>query len=129
MSDTPIYVTQPLLPELDEFLPYLEQIWASKQLTNGGTMHRQLEQQLAEYLGVEHVALFNNGTIALLVNALASGGCQCCTRVVQQRPQQVLDGIGFDQVVIVQNFDVFALCQFDAFLDPPKPHKRFSFFE
>ena len=66
MNDTPIYVTQPLLPELDEFLPYLEQIWASKQLTNGGTMHRQLEQQLAEYLGVEHVALFNNGTIALL---------------------------------------------------------------
>ena len=42
MNDTPIYVTQPLLPELDEFLPYLEQIWASKQLTNGGTMHRQL---------------------------------------------------------------------------------------
>lgn len=62
----PIFVTQPLLPELEEFLPYLEQIWASKQLTNGGPMHRQLEQQLAEYLGVEHIALFNNGTTALL---------------------------------------------------------------
>ncbi|MCK9238351.1 MAG: DegT/DnrJ/EryC1/StrS family aminotransferase, partial [Thiopseudomonas sp.] len=36
------------------------------QLTNGGPMHRELEQQLADYLGVEHIALFNNGTIALL---------------------------------------------------------------
>lgn len=66
MNDDPVYVTQPLLPELEEFLPYLEQIWASKQLTNSGPMHRQLEQQLAEYLGVEHIALFNNGTTALL---------------------------------------------------------------
>lgn len=66
MSNDPIYVTQPLLPDLEEFLPYLEQIWASKQLTNGGNMHRQLEQQLADYLGVEHIALFNSGTIALL---------------------------------------------------------------
>lgn len=66
MDQKNIYVTQPLLPELDEFLPYLEQIWDSKQLTNGGNMHRQLEQHLAEYLGVRHVSLFNNGTIALL---------------------------------------------------------------
>jgi len=66
MSDNPIYVTQPLLPALDEFIPYLKEIWANKQLTNSGPMHRQLEGQLAEYLGVEHIALFNNGTIALL---------------------------------------------------------------
>lgn len=66
MSDKPIYVTQPLLPELTEFIPYLEQIWENKQLTNGGSMHREFEDQLAAYLGVEHVALFNNGTIALL---------------------------------------------------------------
>lgn len=66
MSDKPVYVTQPYLPPLDEFLPYLEQIWANKTLTNGGPMHQQLEQALCEYLGVEHIALFNNGTIALL---------------------------------------------------------------
>lgn len=29
-------------------------------------MHQQLEQALCDYLGVEHIALFNNGTIALL---------------------------------------------------------------
>jgi len=66
MSDKPIFVTQPYLPPLDEFLPYLEDIWATKVLTNGGAMHQQLEQALCEHLGVEHLALFNNGTIALL---------------------------------------------------------------
>lgn len=66
MSDKPLYVTQPYMPPLEEFIPYLEKIWASKILTNGGPMHQQLEQALCEHLGVEHLALFNNGTIALL---------------------------------------------------------------
>ncbi|MDA3834254.1 MAG: DegT/DnrJ/EryC1/StrS family aminotransferase [Spirochaetales bacterium] len=66
MSDNPIFVTQPYLPPLEEFIPYLEKIWDSKILTNGGQMHQKLEQALSEYLGVEHIAIFNNGTIALL---------------------------------------------------------------
>lgn len=66
MTEKPIYVTQPYLPPLEEFIPYLEQIWDNKILTNGGPMHQQLEAALSEYLCVEHVALFNNGTIALL---------------------------------------------------------------
>lgn len=35
-----IPVTSPLLPPLEEFLPYLEQIWTSRILSNGGEMHR-----------------------------------------------------------------------------------------
>lgn len=66
MSDKPVFVTQPYLPPLEEFVPYLEQIWDNKILTNGGPMHQQLEQALCDYFGVEHIALFNNGTIALL---------------------------------------------------------------
>jgi len=66
MKQNPIYVTQPYLPPLEEFTPYLEQIWANKTLTNGGPFHQQLEQALAEYLGVPHVALFSNGTLALI---------------------------------------------------------------
>lgn len=66
MNSKPIYVTQPTLPPLDDFIPYLEKIWASKTLTNGGPFHQQLEQALCEYLGVEHVSLFTNGTIALI---------------------------------------------------------------
>lgn len=62
----PIYVTQPYLPPLEEFIPYLEQIWENKILTNGGPFHQQLEKALCEYLGVEHIALFTNGTIALV---------------------------------------------------------------
>jgi dTDP-4-amino-4,6-dideoxygalactose transaminase len=66
MSDKPIYVTQPHLPPLEEFLPYLRTIWDNKILTNGGEFHRQLEQELCRYLGVEHISLFSNGTIALI---------------------------------------------------------------
>jgi dTDP-4-amino-4,6-dideoxygalactose transaminase len=62
----PIYVTQPYLPPLEEFIPYLEKIWENKILTNGGPFHQQLEKALCEYLGVEHIALFTNGTIALV---------------------------------------------------------------
>ncbi|MBR7630582.1 DegT/DnrJ/EryC1/StrS family aminotransferase [Aeromonas popoffii] len=66
MNNKPIYVTQPYLPPIEEFVPYLEQIWQNKVLTNGGPMHQQLEKELAEYLGVNQVVLFNNGTNALL---------------------------------------------------------------
>jgi dTDP-4-amino-4,6-dideoxygalactose transaminase len=62
----PIYVTQPYLPPLEEFIPYLEKIWETKKLTNSGPFHQQLEQALCEFLGVEHIALFTNGTIALV---------------------------------------------------------------
>lgn len=61
-----IFVTQPLLPPMEEFMPYLEQIWENKWLTNGGPFHQELEKQLANYLGVEHLALFTNGTLALV---------------------------------------------------------------
>ncbi|KAF1022973.1 MAG: dTDP-4-amino-4,6-dideoxy-D-glucose transaminase [Acinetobacter bereziniae] len=65
MNET-IYVTQPVLPELDDFIPYLEQIWKNKVLTNCGPLHQQLEQELCDYLGVDYISLFNNGTIALV---------------------------------------------------------------
>ena len=65
MSD-PVYVTRPFLPALSEFIPYLEKIWESKILTNGGPLHQQFEEALSEYLGIDHVALFTNGTIALV---------------------------------------------------------------
>ena len=65
-SNKPVYVTQPVLPPLEEFLPYLEKIWQSKWLTNAGPFHEQLERELCDYLGVKHIALFTNGTIALV---------------------------------------------------------------
>lgn len=61
-----IYVTRPFLPPLDEFIPYLEEIWESKCLTNNGHFHQMLEKELAEWLGVKYVSLFANGTLALV---------------------------------------------------------------
>lgn len=66
MSKKPITVTQPYLPPLEEFIPYLEKIWESKWLTNNGPYHQELETALARHLGVEHLALFANGTLALV---------------------------------------------------------------
>ncbi len=64
--NNPIFVTQPSLPELEEFIPYLEQIWESKHLTNEGPFHKQLEKRLAEFLEVPYISLFANGTLALV---------------------------------------------------------------
>ncbi|MEK1910328.1 DegT/DnrJ/EryC1/StrS family aminotransferase [Pseudomonas sp. S1Bt23] len=60
------FVTQPSLPPLEEFIPYLQKIWNNKILTNCGPFHEQLEKALCEYLGVEHICLFTNGTLALV---------------------------------------------------------------
>jgi dTDP-4-amino-4,6-dideoxygalactose transaminase len=61
-----IFVTKPLLPPVEEYKAYLDAIWASGHLTNGGPFHAQLEAALCDYLGVAEISLFNNGTIALL---------------------------------------------------------------
>lgn len=69
--ELPIYVTQPFLPPLAEFIPYLSKIWNSKILTNSGPFHQQLEQALCDYLGVNHVALFSNGTLGIVTGLQA----------------------------------------------------------
>src|SRR5690606_21571412 len=61
-----IPVTSPLLPPLEEFIPYLEEVWRSRILTNGGKMHQALEAALCQRLGVGHMALMANGTLALV---------------------------------------------------------------
>lgn len=61
-----ITVTQPALPPIEEFIPYLKEIWSSKILTNNGPFHQKLEQALSEYLGVPYLSLFCNATIALI---------------------------------------------------------------
>lgn len=66
MKDKTVYVTKPSLPPLEEFMPYLEQIWQNRVLTNGGPFHQQLENALCDYLGVPYISLFSNATIALI---------------------------------------------------------------
>ena len=66
MSSDKVYVTRPSLPAIDELIPMLNEVWESRILTNGGKFHVALEAGLCNYLGVKHISLFNNGTIALL---------------------------------------------------------------
>ncbi len=66
MNQKQITVTSPLLPDLDEFHGLLKEIWDSKWITNNGQFHQQLEKALCDYLGVEYLSLFTNGTLPLI---------------------------------------------------------------
>ena len=65
--DKKIFVTQPLLPELEALDEELKEIWATKKVTNAGPKHNLLEEKLKEHLNVSNVSLCNNGTLALLI--------------------------------------------------------------
>lgn len=61
-----IFVTQPLLPTLEDMSKELGDVWETKWLTNHGKKHNELEEKLKLELKVKNLSLFNNGTIALL---------------------------------------------------------------
>ena len=61
----PIYVTKPFLPPIEEFKEGLTEIWANHWLTNDGPVIRRFEKEIKQYLNVQNVTLFNNGTLAL----------------------------------------------------------------
>lgn len=62
-----IYITRPIFPNLKEFAKELDDIWKSQWISNNGPKHQLFEKKIKKVLGVPHVALFNNGTIALLI--------------------------------------------------------------
>lgn len=66
MAEKQITVTSPLMPSLEEFNVYLEDIWKRKWITNNGYYHKELEKALCEYLGVPYISLFTNGTLPLI---------------------------------------------------------------
>lgn len=65
-KDNKIFVTRPVLPPRDEFHQMCDEIFDSEWLTNMGEKHNLLETRLKEYLSVDNMSLFNNGTNALL---------------------------------------------------------------
>lgn len=66
-DDPMINVTKSYLPDRRKFDAYLDRIFASGQLTNGGPLVKELQARLEDYLGVRHVLLVANGTMALTV--------------------------------------------------------------
>ena len=111
MKNKPIYVTQPFLPPLEEFIPYLEEIWNSKILTNNGPFHQQLEQALCEYLGVNHISLFTNCTIAMVtaLQALRITGEVITTPYSFVATSHSLLWNGIKPVFVDINLDIFNL--------------------
>jgi len=67
----PIFVTRPLIPDIHKVNEKLQEIFTSKWLTNNGTQHCKLEDRLKQYLQVNNLVLFNNGTLALLLGIKA----------------------------------------------------------
>jgi dTDP-4-amino-4,6-dideoxygalactose transaminase len=65
----PIYVTRPVMPDLERVTEKLKEVWDAKWLSNGGAQHHALEERTRAFLKVPKLSLFNNGTIALMVAA------------------------------------------------------------
>lgn len=71
IKDESIYITRPLLPDLNDVYAKLKDVWDSKWLTNNGPQEGYLKEELKQYLQVENLSLFNNGTFALLLGLRA----------------------------------------------------------
>ncbi|MGM0953489.1 MAG: DegT/DnrJ/EryC1/StrS family aminotransferase [Pseudomonadota bacterium] len=60
-----IQVTKPVIPDLSSVQKYLEKVHKRAWLTNNGPLVRELTERLQDYLGVRHLLLTANGTLAL----------------------------------------------------------------
>ena len=67
-----ILVTRSSMPELDEYINEIKNIWDSHWLTNMGEYHNRLTKELIEYLSVDDISLFSNGHMALELAIQAS---------------------------------------------------------
>jgi dTDP-4-amino-4,6-dideoxygalactose transaminase len=106
-----IYVTRPHLPPLADVTKLMEGIWDRRVLTNGGPLHERLEAELAAYLGVEHLALVANGTLALLIGlkALRLQGEVITTPFSFVATSEALSWNGLEPVFADINPDTFCL--------------------
>lgn len=72
-----ILVTRSSMPEIDEYVEEIREMWDTHWLTNMGPKHKQLESDLADYLGIDKdkITLFVNGHLALecIIEALELG--------------------------------------------------------
>ncbi len=60
-----INVTRSSMPSYEEYCEEIKDLWDSRWLTNMGAKHQKLQGELETYLGVDHVALYTNGHLAL----------------------------------------------------------------
>lgn len=60
-----ILVTRSSMPSMEEYVDEIRDIWDSHWLTNMGPKHKELQKELEEYLGVDHIDLLTNGHMSL----------------------------------------------------------------
>lgn len=68
-----ILVTRSSLPDFDEYVEEIRDIWNSHWLTNMGVKHLKLQQELLQYMGVPAIELLTNGHMALELSIQAMG--------------------------------------------------------
>lgn len=73
MSNRPIQVVQSSMPPFEEYMDEIKDIWDSRMLTHQGPKYCELEEKLRTYLGVDDIALFANGHLALELAIEAMG--------------------------------------------------------
>ena len=62
-----IPVTKAYLPNKEKYKAYVDRIFDTAWLTNNGTLLQELEKRLREHLGVKHLILVANGSMALQI--------------------------------------------------------------
>lgn len=60
-----IQVTRSSMPEFEEYVQEIRELWDSHWLTNMGVKHKELEKRLLDYLEDKNISLFTNGHLAL----------------------------------------------------------------
>ena len=63
--DEKILVTRSSMPPYEEYIEAIKPLWDTHWITNMGMYHKQLEEQLKEYLDVPELSLMVNGHMAL----------------------------------------------------------------
>lgn len=62
-----INVTKSFLPDKEEYIGYINQIWDSVHLTNNGPLLQRLESELKAHLELDNLYFCSNGTIVLQI--------------------------------------------------------------
>lgn len=81
-----IPVTKPYLPSREKLERYIDGIYQRQWLTNNGPLAQELTKRLSDYLGVEHLLLVSNGTLALQIAYRALG----VSEVVNDKPAEAI---------------------------------------
>lgn len=76
MKEEKIFLTKAFLPDFEEYVEEIRDLWESHWITTMGPKHNRLEEELQKYLNVDNVSVFVNGhnALELLISAMGLRG-------------------------------------------------------